>query len=233
MNFQEGEILLLNKEYEWTSFQLVNKVRYLICQNLHVKKLKVGHAGTLDPLASGLVVICTGKFTKKITAFQEMDKEYIASIKLGATTPSFDKETPEDFLFNTDHISRQQVEMVLRNMLGEQEQLPPQFSALKLKGKRAYEYARKGETVVLQRRPICIHEIELLRFSTEAIKIRVVCSKGTYIRSLARDIGLALQSGAYLTDLERTRIGRFYLDDAVTVKAFEETISNNTHTVQI
>ena len=222
MDFQEGAILLFNKPFGWSSFYLVNKVRYIICRSKELKKLKVGHAGTLDPLATGLLVVCTGKSTKKITGIQDMKKEYVAVLKLGATTPSFDLETEEDQIYPTRHISKEMVEKTLKDFLGEQQQIPPLFSAIKLKGKRAYEHARKGEDITLKSKQVNIYEIELISFGEKEIKLRILCSKGTYIRSLARDIGIALKSGAYLSELERTRIGNYRIEDAFTVENFEK-----------
>lgn len=226
-NFPEGEVLLFNKELEWTSFDLVQKVRNNICRALGIKKLKVGHAGTLDPKATGLMIICTGKATKKIESLQAEEKEYIATLKLGATTPSFDLETEEDAVFETSHISRELILEVLRSFNGEIQQVPPIFSAIKIDGKRAYKHARKGEEVDLKARPIIIREIELQAFSKTEITIRVICSKGTYIRALARDLGVALNSGAYLTGLTRTRIGEFSIENAYSVENFLNILKGN------
>ncbi|HIZ06190.1 MAG TPA: tRNA pseudouridine(55) synthase TruB [Candidatus Phocaeicola gallistercoris] len=221
MNFKEGEILYLNKPLHWTSFALVNKVRYHISRKLGVKKIKVGHAGTLDPLATGVVIICTGKATKRIEEFQYHTKEYIATLKLGATTPSFDLEKDIDKIYPTEHITRDLVEETLQKFVGTIQQIPPAFSACKVEGKRAYEIARKGEEVTLKPKTLVIDEIELLNYHLPEIKIRVVCSKGTYIRALARDIGEALHSGAHLTSLTRTRIGNVYLKDCISAEDFE------------
>ncbi len=207
MDFIEGEVLYFDKPLYWTSFKLVKQVRNTLSRKLKLKKIKVGHAGTLDPLASGVMIICTGKATKKIESFQYQTKEYIATLQLGATTPSFDLETEIDATYPTDHITRQQVETVLASFIGSIKQIPPAFSACKIDGVRAYELARKGNEVELKAKELVIDEIELLEFSPVQIKIRVVCSKGTYIRALARDIGKALDSGAHLTGLIRTRIG--------------------------
>ncbi len=213
MNFIEGEILYVNKPLHWTSFNLVSKLRWKIRKTLHVKKLKVGHAGTLDPLATGVMIICTGKATKLIEKFQNQTKEYIATLELGATTSSFDLEKPVDAIYPTDHITRELLDKIIPNFKGEIMQVPPVYSAVKVDGKRAYDYARDGQTVELKARLLVIDEIEVLDFSLPVLKIRIVCSKGTYIRALARDIGEALNSGAHLTALERTRIGDVKLEN--------------------
>lgn len=215
MNFVEGEIVYINKPLNWTSFKVVHKLRNKICRRLNIKKLKVGHAGTLDPLATGVMILCTGKKTKLIESFQYEAKEYVATIMLGATTPSFDLETEIDCVYPIDHISEQIVRDCLSGFVGEIEQIPPAYSACKVEGKRAYEFARKGEEVELKPKLLVIDEIELLDYSFPEIKVRVVCSKGTYIRALARDIGEALQTGAHLTALQRTRIGDVSLDQCI------------------
>lgn len=215
MNFVEGEIVYINKPLNWTSFKVVHKLRNKICRRLNIKKLKVGHAGTLDPLATGVMILCTGKKTKLIESFQYEAKEYVATIMLGATTPSFDLETEIDCVYPIDHISEQIVRECLSGFVGEIEQIPPAYSACKVDGKRAYEFARKGEEVELKPKLLVIDEIELLDYSFPEIKVRVVCSKGTYIRALARDIGEALQTGAHLTALQRTRIGDVSLDQCI------------------
>jgi tRNA pseudouridine55 synthase len=220
-NFQEGEILYFDKPLNWTSFDLVNKVRYRISQFLKIKKLKVGHAGTLDPLATGVMIICTGKATKKIEEFQYQTKEYVAKLRLGATTPSYDLETEIDKWYETAHITKESVIKVLPRFTGNIEQIPPVFSACKINGDRAYELARKGVDVELKPKSLVIDEIKLLSFSQEEISIRVVCSKGTYIRALARDIGMALGSGAHLTDLRRTKIGDITLDKCLKIDEFD------------
>lgn len=212
MNFIAGEILYFNKPLGWTSFQLVNKFRYKLSRKLKVKKIKVGHAGTLDPLATGVMIICTGRATKRIEEFQYQTKEYVATLKLGETTPSFDLETQIDGTYPTDHITRELLNQVLPSFVGTIQQVPPVFSACKVDGKRAYELARKGEEIELKSKTLVIDELELLECELPVIKIRVVCSKGTYIRALARDIGIALGSGAHLTGLKRTRIGDVTLD---------------------
>lgn len=220
-DFNTGEVLLFDKPYEWTSFDLVNKVRRLICNNLGVKKIKVGHAGTLDPLATGLLVICTGKATKTIDNYQAEEKEYVATLKLGATTPSFDLETEIDAEYPTGHITRDLVELVLKDFMGELDQIPPSYSAVKVGGKRAYEFARQGKDLELKAKKLVISDIEILNFEHNQLALRIVCSKGTYIRGLARDIGLALKSGAHLTHLKRTRIGHFVIEKSMNLETFE------------
>lgn len=222
MNFKEGEVLYFDKPLRWTSFALVNKIRYHISRKLGVKKIKVGHAGTLDPLATGVMIICTGKATKRIEELQYQTKEYIATLQLGATTPSFDLEKEIDATYPTEHITREMVEETLKKFTGTIEQIPPAFSACKVDGKRAYDLARKGDNVELKPKTLVIDEIELLECNLPVIKIRVVCSKGTYIRALARDIGEVLQSGAHLTGLIRTRVGEVRLEDCMQVDQFEE-----------
>ncbi|MGD9930884.1 MAG: tRNA pseudouridine(55) synthase TruB [Mangrovibacterium sp.] len=224
-DFQQGEILLFDKELEWTSFDLVQKVRNKLCRALGIKKLKVGHAGTLDPKATGLMILCTGKATKQIESLQAEEKEYIATLKLGATTPSFDLETEEDAQYPTEHINQTKIEEVLKQFTGEQLQVPPIFSAVKVDGKRAYTHARKGQDVKLNAKLIRIPHIELIRFEGSQLVIRVVCSKGTYIRALARDIGEALNSGAYLTGLKRTKIGKFDVEEAMSIDFFVENLN--------
>lgn len=215
MDFISGEILYIDKPLNWTSFDLVNKLRYRLCRTLKIKKLKVGHAGTLDPLATGVMIICTGKKTKLIENFQYQTKEYVATIQLGATTPSFDLETEIDKTYPTEHVTRELVEQELQKFIGEIEQIPPAYSACKVNGKRAYDLARNGEEVDLKPKILAIDEIELLEYSAKSIKIRVVCSKGTYIRALARDIGQALGSGGHLSELVRTRIGDISLEHCI------------------
>lgn len=221
MDFIAGEILYFNKPLKWTSFDLVNKFRYKLSRKLKVKKIKVGHAGTLDPLATGVMIICTGKATKRIDEFQYQTKEYVATLKLGETTPSFDLEKEVDAVYPTDHITRELVEETLKQFVGTIEQIPPVFSACKVEGKRAYELARKGEEVNLKSKTLVIDEIELLDCALPVVKIRVVCSKGTYIRALARDIGVALQSGAHLIGLERTRIGEVTIGQCMSPEAID------------
>ncbi len=221
-DFQKGETLLFDKELDWTSFDLVRKLRNFLCRKTGIKKLKVGHAGTLDPKATGLMIVCTGKETKNIDQIQAKEKEYVATIKLGATTPSYDLETAEDQAFETSHLSQDFVQETLKKFMGETDQVPPLFSAVKIAGKRAYEHARKGDDVVLQPKKITISEIEMLNFSPDKVVLRIVCSKGTYIRALARDLGEALGSGAYLVGLCRTRIGEMKLEDAWNISDFLE-----------
>ena len=222
MNFKEGEVLYFDKPLTWTSFAVVNKIRYHLCRKLGVKKLKVGHAGTLDPLATGVLLLCTGKATKRIEELQGQTKEYEAEIMLGATTPSYDMEHPVNATFPHEHITREMVEGILPQFTGNISQRPPLFSACKVDGKRAYDLARKGSDMQLEPKQIRIDSIELLEYELPKIKIRVTCGKGTYIRSLARDIGEALQSGAYLTALTRTRIGEYRIENCITPEAFPE-----------
>mgnify|MGYP000779388928 FL=1 len=224
MNFKEGEVLYFNKPLGWTSFKVVGHARYHICRRMKVKKLKVGHAGTLDPLATGVMIVCTGKATKRIEEFQYHTKEYVATIQLGATTPSYDLEHEIDATYPTEHITRELVEETLKTFIGEIQQVPPAFSACMVNGKRAYDLARKGEEVELKPKLLVIDEIELLECNLPEIKVRVVCSKGTYIRALARDIGEALNSGAHLTALERTRVGDVRLEDCLNPEHFKEWI---------
>lgn len=226
MNFKEGEVLFFNKPLGWTSFKVVGHIRYHICRRMKVKKLKVGHAGTLDPLATGVMIVCTGKATKRIEEFQYHTKEYIATIQLGATTPSYDLEHEIDATYPTEHITREKIEEALELFLGEIQQIPPAFSACKVDGARAYDLARKGQEVELKPKLLAIDEIELLACDLEKmeIKIRVVCSKGTYIRALARDIGEALHSGAHLTGLVRTRVGEVRLEDCLDPERFADWI---------
>lgn len=228
MNFKKGEILYFDKPYGWTSFGLVAKVRYALCKKLGVKKLKVGHAGTLDPLATGVLVLCTGKATKLIPELQAHTKEYVATIRLGATTPSFDLEKEIDAVYPTEHITQALVEETLKKFIGEIYQVPPVFSACKVNGDRAYDLARKGEAVELQPKLLVIDELELLRCELPEIEVRVVCSKGTYIRALARDIGEALNSGAHLTALRRTRVGTVRVEDCLQLDSFQEWLDNQT-----
>ncbi len=222
--YKEGRVLVFDKPLNWTSFNVVSKVRILLRDYLKVKKIKVGHAGTLDPLATGLLIVCTGKATKKIYQFQEMKKEYIATIVLGETTPSFDLETKVDKVFDLSGITEKKVKEVLNQFIGEIEQIPPLFSAKNINGKRAYDLARKGDTRELKPNLVTIDKIELLEYNLPEIKIKVLCGKGTYIRSLARDIGLKLQNGAYLSKLIRTKIGDYEIDNAWDIKKFEDSL---------
>lgn len=221
MNFQEGEVVLFNKPLYWTSFDLVNKVRNVIRSTFGIKKIKVGHAGTLDPLASGLMIICTGRATKKIDEFRDLDKEYIATFHLGETTPSFDLETETDNHYPTSHITEDLVRETLLSFLGEQKQVPPMYSAKLIAGKRAYEFAREGVYKELEPVTVFFREIELISCQLPNIVVRLVCSKGTYIRSFARDFGKALQSGSYLSALERTSIGGYKVKDAYNIDDFK------------
>ncbi len=227
MDFIEGEILPFDKPYRWTSFDVVGKTRWLLCHKLQVKKLKVGHTGTLDPLATGVVVVCTGHKTKMIDALQAHEKEYVATLQLGATTPSFDLEKPIDATYPTEHITRDLIDSVIPTFKGEQWQVPPMFSAVKVDGKRAYELARKGEEVELKPKLLVIDAIEVLSFDAQQMRltIRVVCSKGTYIRALARDIGQRLNSGAHLIALRRTRVGDIRVEDCMSFEEFEQMLN--------
>ena len=222
--FGEGTFVVVDKPLGWTSFDVVNKFRWLLCRRLGVKRLKVGHAGTLDPLATGVVVLCTGRFTKRIEEVQKLPKVYTATLKLGATTPSFDMESEEDATFSTEHITREKVEAVLKQYEGLIPQVPPIFSAVKVAGSRAYELARKGEGVELQAKEVRIDRIELLEYSLPFIQIKVECGKGTYIRALARDIGASLGCGAYLTALRRESVGAFRASEGIGVEQMEEYI---------
>ena len=227
MDFVSGEIIYLDKPLNWTSFTLVRILRNKLCRRLKIKKLKVGHAGTLDPLATGLMIICTGKKTKLIESFQYQTKEYVATIKLGETTPSFDLETEVDATFPTEHITGELVKTTLNNFIGAIEQVPPAYSACKINGERAYTLAREGQEVNLKPKTLVIDEIELLDYNMPEITIRVVCSKGTYIRALARDIGIALQSGGHLTALRRTRIGEIKVEDCIKADEIDSFIEKN------
>jgi tRNA pseudouridine55 synthase len=227
MDFIEGEIVYMNKPLDWTSFDLVNRFRYKLSRKLNIKKIKVGHAGTLDPKATGVMILCTGRATKRIEELQGQTKEYVATLRLGATTPSFDLEKEIDKTYPTKHITREMVESVLQNFIGKIEQIPPAFSACMIDGKRAYEYARKGEEVNLKPKVLVIDEIEILHFELPVLKIRVVCSKGTYIRALARDIGEALHSGAYLTALERTKVGNVTLAQCINADEMDDFLDNS------
>jgi len=226
VNFIEGEILYINKPLRWTSFDVVNKLRWKIQKTLNIKKIKVGHAGTLDPLATGVLIICTGKQTRQIDDFQAQTKEYIATLKLGQTTPSFDLEFPIDKTFSIEHIDFELINKIIPAFTGEIWQQPPAFSAVKIDGKRAYDYARQGKEVEIKPKLLKIDEIEILEFAKPLLKIRIVCSKGTYIRALARDIGEALGSGAHLVELQRTRIGNITINDCLDIEQALEIIEN-------
>jgi tRNA pseudouridine55 synthase len=222
--FEEGQILLFNKPLYWTSFDLVNKIRIMICSRLGIKKIKVGHAGTLDPLATGLMIVCTGKATKQIEEFRDLDKEYVATVHFGEITPSYDLETEVTEKFSTAHLTFEIIEEALKSFLGEQQQIPPLYSAKLIDGKRAYEFARKGIEKELKPVTVNYREIELISFMNPDAKIGVTCSKGTYIRSFARDLGEALKNGCYLAALERTSIGKYHLPDAFTLEKFDHYI---------
>ncbi len=222
MDFLAGEMLLFDKPLNWTSFDLVRKIRFILKHHLGVKKIKVGHAGTLDPLASGLVIVCTGKATKKIDEYQGMTKEYIANIRFGATTPTYDLESEPDEFFPYEQITQDKLASVIDRFTGEIDQTPPIFSAIKVQGKKAYDLARKGEKVELKSRKITIYEMTVTEFKMPDVTVNVKCSKGTYIRSLVYDMGKALDSGAHLTGLRRIRIGEFFVDNAMDVKEFEK-----------
>ena len=225
-SFLSGQIVLIDKPLWWTSFDVVRKCRNIITQRLKIKKLKVGHAGTLDPLATGLMMICTGKATKRINEWIEADKEYVATIELGRTTPSFDLETETDAAFPTEHITRESFEASLQKFLGETMQKPPLFSAKYVQGKRAYTLARKGLNVELQPNPVTVSELEIIRCDLPVVELRICCSKGAYVRAFARDIGIANQSGACLVALRRTAIGDFRVEKAMTPNLFEQILIN-------
>lgn len=224
MNFTEGEIIYLDKPYGMSSFGALARARYLISKKLGVKRVKTGHAGTLDPLATGVLILCTGRMTKKIDELQRHTKEYTATMQLGATTPSYDMEHPVDQTFPTEHITRELIDEKLKTFIGEIQQVPPAYSACKIDGKRAYELKRKGKDVELKAKTLQIDEIEVTDFNQESmlLSIRVVCGKGTYIRALARDIGEALGSGAYLTRLCRTRVGDVRVENCISLDNFQE-----------
>lgn len=224
-DIKNGQVLLFDKPYKWTSFKVVNKVRWLLCRKFGWKKLKVGHAGTLDPLATGLLILCTGKATKQIQDLMAIDKEYIAEIKFGETTPSFDLETEVDKSFETKHITEDLILDALKKFSGEIEQIPPLFSAKQVNGTRAYHLARQGSDMELEPSKVTINEFELIKLDMPYASFRINCSKGTYIRSLARDLGKELNSGAHLTALQRTRIGEFQLINAESIENFENNIA--------
>ena len=222
--FLNGEIILIDKPLDWTSFQVVNKIRWLIRSTFGIKKIKVGHAGTLDPLASGLLILCTGKMTKSIEQFMGQEKEYTGTFTLGSTTPSYDLETEIDNTFPTDHITEELLRNTLDQFIGTIDQYPPVFSALKKDGKRLYEFAREGIEVEIPTRKVNIRSFELTQKALPKVDFKVICSKGTYIRSLANDYGKALNSGAHLSALRRTRIGEFNIEQAVSIEDFEKQI---------
>lgn len=225
-DFQNGQLLLIDKPLEWSSFQVVNKIRWLIKRRFGLKKIKVGHAGTLDPLATGLLVLCTGKFTKKIQTYQAQEKEYTGTFTLGATTPSYDMETEVDASYDLSGISKELILEATTKFIGEIEQHPPVFSAIKKDGKRLYEFARKGQEVEIPSRKVVIREFEITEIELPRVSFRVVCSKGTYIRSLAYDFGKALDNGAYLSSLRRTRIGDLSVENALSIEQFEASLNS-------
>lgn len=225
-DFKEGKVILIDKPLKWTSFQAVNKVRWLIKKEFGIKKIKVGHAGTLDPLATGLLIICSGKFTKKIDTYQAQEKEYTGTFTLGATTPSFDLETEIDQTFDISEITSEKIKNATKEFIGEIQQQPPVFSALKKDGKRLYEFARSGEAVEIPYRTVTISEFEITNIDLPNVDFRIVCSKGTYIRSLANDFGKALNNGAHLSALRRTKIGSFLVENALDINEFEDSLSS-------
>ncbi|WP_335965640.1 tRNA pseudouridine(55) synthase TruB [Galbibacter sp. PAP.153] len=225
-NIKNGHVLLIDKPLTWSSFQAVNKIKWAIKKKFNLKKIKVGHAGTLDPLATGLLIICTGKFTKKIPELQGQIKEYTGTITLGATRPSYDMETEIDKTFPTAHISEEQIKKATQDFIGEIDQLPPVFSALKKDGKRLYEFAREGKEVEIKPRKVTISTFEITQIEMPNIHFKVICSKGTYIRSLAHDFGKHLNSGAYLSALRRTKIGNFNVNNAISPDAFVTTLQS-------
>lgn len=225
-DYQAGQLILIDKPLGWTSFQVVNKVRWLIRKQFNIKKIKVGHAGTLDPLASGLLILCVGKFTKQIETYQAQHKEYTGTITLGGTTPSYDLETELDQTFDISNISEAQIHEATQQFIGDIQQQPPVFSALKKEGKRLYEYARAGEAVEIPKRTIHISAFEITKIDVPNVAFRVACGKGTYIRSLAHDFGKALSNGAHLSALRRTKIGDFSVENAVSIEGFETQLKN-------
>ncbi len=226
-DFLSGEVLLVNKPFGWTSFDVVNKLRYSIKQHRGIKKIKMGHAGTLDPLATGLLIVCTGPKTKEIDNFQRLDKTYSGQIRLGSTTPSFDLETGLDMVYPYEHIGVDDIRQAMQKMTGAQQQVPPVYSAIKIGGKRAYDFARRDHMITLEPRHISIYSFELLKYIPPDVHFRVVCSKGTYIRSLARDLGFALKTGAHLVALCREQIGLYRLKDAYELTKLIELIQGN------
>jgi len=227
-DYLNGKMLLFDKDKEWTSFDLVNKTRNIIRKTFDIKKIKVGHAGTLDPLATGLMIVCTGKYTKKIDEYQGLSKTYTTTIKLGESTPSFDLETEVDQTLPTEHITRSMIENHLKDFSGTIEQVPPMFSAINVNGQRAYKLAREGKKVELKKKTIEIYSINILDFNLPYLSLEINCSKGTYIRSLARDIGLSLNTVAHLTELTRTKIGEYKIEDAISINQFQSQLDNYT-----
>ena len=225
--YKNGQVLLIDKPLTWTSFQVVNKLRWEIRQRFNIKKIKVGHAGTLDPLASGLLIICTGKQTKKIDTYQGQVKEYTGTFTLGGTTQSYDLETEIDNTFPTAHITEELLHETTKQFVGEIQQKPPIFSAIKKDGKRLYELARKGETIEIKERTVTVSSFEITKIKLPEVEFRIICSKGTYIRSIAFDYGKALNSGGYLSTLRRTKIGNFSVDDAFSVEEFITNLKTN------
>jgi len=225
-SYKEGTVLLVDKPLNWTSFQVVNKIRWLIKQQFNIKKIKVGHAGTLDPLATGLLILCTGKYTKKIETYQAQLKEYTGTFTLGATTPSYDLESEIDQKFDISEISQEDILKNIQKFLGEIHQQPPIFSALKKNGKRLYEYAREGSKIDIPSRPVTIKEFQITKIELPCVEFRIVCGKGTYIRSLAYDFGRSLNNGAYLSSLRRTKIGEFRVEDAIDIFEVEKLIKS-------
>jgi tRNA pseudouridine55 synthase len=223
-DFEKGEILLVNKPIRWTSFDVIGSIRYFFKKELGIKKFKIGHAGTLDPLATGLLILCCGPATKRIEEFKDFDKEYTGTFTIGATTASFDLEKPVDAVYPTDHITEEKIYEAAKSLTGDLLQVPPVFSAIKIKGKRAYDYARKDQEVEIAARPVNIPVFEITRIALPEVDFRIVCSKGTYIRSIARDFGKALESGAHMTALCRTRVGPYNLSDAFEVDQVKELI---------
>lgn len=222
MDLKEGAFFLIDKPYTWTSFQVVKKMKYILCKHTGEKKFKIGHAGTLDPLATGLLIICVGKYTKRIEEFQGLRKEYIGTFTLGATTPSYDREQPVNATYPLEHINDELLFSTAKSFLGKQKQVPPLFSAIKIDGKRAYSYVKQGLSPEIKEKDIEIFDFELSNINLPKVDFRIACSKGTYIRSIARDFGLELQSGAYLNRLCRTKIGGYLLEDAISLEEFED-----------
>ncbi|MDP2089807.1 MAG: tRNA pseudouridine(55) synthase TruB [Flavobacteriaceae bacterium] len=226
-NITEGQVLLIDKPLHWTSFQVVNKMRFAIKKRFKLKKIKVGHAGTLDPLATGLLIICTGKFTKKIDEYQGLFKEYTGTIKLGNTTPSYDLETDFDQHFDYAHVTNQLIKETVQQFIGEINQVPPIFSAIQKDGKRAYNLARKGQEMEMESRKVTVHEFEITRIELPKIEFRIQCSKGTYIRSIAHDFGKAMQTGSHLAALKRTKIGEFSVENTLSLEDFLQQINDD------